>query len=989
MPSQTALQVAVSAGHTDIVQLILETAEPSGADKIISNHEGENGEAPLHVAARCGSADIMQVLIVHGANLGLVDGRGRTCLHCASQAGEVSCLALALDSCADEYLLEVPSHNDGFTPLHAAVRANKTECVKLLLRAGADVTAETADGSNIYNLASKGRVSEKITKLLLEYDVSEGDSHYDSYDEDDDDSSLGGEDDMFRGLNKYTVGGCLVSPAKQPPTNPMYSNGSPFAVGGLVSPAHQPLSHHVKHYNETSQLYAEAAAPLHSPFAGGAASSPIAGSSRHFDWGGNTLRTLSPHQSRVRFDTPYCRAEYDGGCYNYADGEGFGHGGEMWKIYVTHDGHPYFYNINQDSSSWEDPRSTDAKSQMIHPSQSLSPHESPIIMSSANETAVRNFSVQNHDRQTQPLSATQLQPPGAPMPSAYHDAGTVANEKPGNHSEQTSDIPVLNDHLRMSQHNSSSSSITRTATNNPVVGETEQQQGNNAKPLSPAAQHSSLGPKRDEQEADPKTMLLSQIKLQNPVLSSTPRSSMESRETDPKNMLLAEIKGCAIPPQPSTSAIEGRDTDPKSILLSQIKSRSVQNTAPNVLSKDESTATTNKLGKIVAESLNEKETPPNKLKNMLMEDEAVKKFVRMASVGVPVQAIAHKMKQEGVDTAKIEIFKKLHGLRPSVSELPLPPPSKTPAASSSKRQTYANVSKEELMKDAALSKYMKMKAVGVPLMAIVTKMSQDGIDKEKIHMFSVAFGLKTASAASPKPFPMPPIQSERRRASKAMQKIHWTTVAEERLQNSLWASNSDEEDKIKDSEIEKLESLFSASPIKERGAGGPKKIAVAKNDTKTKKPTSFIEAKRANNICISLAQFRAFPNFDKLCEAVVSLDGEHLNVEKLQNMQLLLPKPEELHSLERYNGQTDGFGRAELFFISVMKIPRFSQKLAAFIFTLQFDELAQSLLSLLDLLAKACAEVVESTKLAGILRRLLAIGNLMNESSGKPQAKGM
>eukprot|EP00956_Cyclotella_meneghiniana_P045214 scaffold359150_cov83-Cyclotella_meneghiniana.AAC.1 len=81
---QTALQVAVSSGHAKIVKLLLDTAEPSGADRLISNHEDDNGEAPIHVASRCGSVKIMELLLTHGAQLGLVDRRGRTCLHCAA-----------------------------------------------------------------------------------------------------------------------------------------------------------------------------------------------------------------------------------------------------------------------------------------------------------------------------------------------------------------------------------------------------------------------------------------------------------------------------------------------------------------------------------------------------------------------------------------------------------------------------------------------------------------------------------------------------------------------------------------------------------------------------------------------------------------------------------------------------------------------------------------------------------------------------------------
>ena len=142
-----------------------------------------------------------------------------------------------------------------------------------------------------------------------------------------------------------------------------------------------------------------------------------------------------------------------------------------------------------------------------------------------------------------------------------------------------------------------------------------------------------------------------------------------------------------------------------------------------------------------------------------------------------------------------------------------------------------------------------------------------------------------------------------------------------------------------------------------------------------------------------MAQFRAFSSFDELCQAVATLDGTHLNVEKLTNMMGLLPTPEETNSLKRFNDNeksgSDGLGRAELFFLSVMKIPRFTQKLEVFQYTLQFDDQVQSLTSSLQALGRACDEVVCSKKLASILRRLLQIGNLMNASTGKPEAKGI
>ena len=296
---QTALQVAVSSGHVSLVKLILDAAEESGADRIIVNHEeSERGEAPIHVASRCGSVEIFELLVEHGANLGLIDGRGRTCLHCASQSGEEECLLFVLENGADEYI-EVLTH-EGYTALHTAIRANKTGCVKILLQGGADVSAEAANGSNVYNLASKQR-SERIMKLLLEYDVSEGESNYDSYG--DEDSS---EDDMFRGLNKYNV---------SPPTNPNYS---PYTVSGgsLVSPAIQSSMH--LNLSKSPVYTGNNNASL-----GRIDHSPIVGVNHRLSALNSNVGLSSPQQyHHVRFDTPHFDSEEEVEFY---------HKGDLWR----------------------------------------------------------------------------------------------------------------------------------------------------------------------------------------------------------------------------------------------------------------------------------------------------------------------------------------------------------------------------------------------------------------------------------------------------------------------------------------------------------------------------------------------------------------------------------------------------------------------------------------------------------------------------------
>ena len=337
---------------------------------------------------------------------------------------------------------------------------------------------------------------------------------------------------------------------------------------------------------------------------------------------------------------------------------------------------------------------------------------------------------------------------------------------------------------------------------------------------------------------------------------------------------------------------------------------------------------------------------------------------------VPPEAVVHKMKQDSMDQEKIDLFKEFHGL---IAKM-------VPQLAAPKQQQEIIPSKDELMNDIVLTKYVKMTKVGVPPPAVVSKMKQESVPAEKIHMFNLAFGL--VKVRSPKRSPIPPPRN-RRRSSVALAKIHWNTVDTSKIKNSVWSSNEDSE--LDEADIAKLESLFATVQTNRAAAAGRK--AAAKKDTKKK--ASLIEPKRANNIAISLAQYRSFENFDAIVNAVVTLDGQNLNAEKLQNMQALLPTKDEMTHLEKYGSQTDGLGRAELFFLAIMKAPRFPLKLASFKFSLQFDDFTKTLSSNLHLLSTACDEVMNSKKLVVILRRFLAIGNVMNESAGKPIASGI
>jgi hypothetical protein len=160
---------------------------------VIVNHTDAHGEAPIHVACRCGSLSILNLLILHGANIGVVDARGRTCLHLASQQGHISCLLCVIEAGADEFL-EV-REDEGWKCLDLAIRANKMECVQVLLQTGAKVSSDAIE------LASK---KPKIFKFLLEYTADDTDGSIESHEDESSSSSVESRSGtIFSGLNTY------------------------------------------------------------------------------------------------------------------------------------------------------------------------------------------------------------------------------------------------------------------------------------------------------------------------------------------------------------------------------------------------------------------------------------------------------------------------------------------------------------------------------------------------------------------------------------------------------------------------------------------------------------------------------------------------------------------------------------------------------------------------------------------------------------------
>lgn len=127
----TALTVAIKLHRPQVALLLLD----SGAD-VNLRPKSKNGVAPLHVAARNGDLEALNLLLSRGAEPDIRDSRGDTPLMTGARYAPIveALLAKGADVNARD--------DDGSTPLMSAV--SSVESLRVLISHGADVNARDA-----------------------------------------------------------------------------------------------------------------------------------------------------------------------------------------------------------------------------------------------------------------------------------------------------------------------------------------------------------------------------------------------------------------------------------------------------------------------------------------------------------------------------------------------------------------------------------------------------------------------------------------------------------------------------------------------------------------------------------------------------------------------------------------------------------------------------------------------------------------------------
>ena len=163
---------AVINNNKSVVQSLLASDSDAGV-----NAQDVNKNTPLHLAARLGSKDMCQLLVVEGADPLLKNKHGNTALHVAVAHNHKSIVELFLARCVDVMLR---GYNE-WTPLHMCAKAGQCimqnaqqvscDVATLLLENEAELEALGANDESVLHVAIQHE-NNKLCQLLLTRGIS-------------------------------------------------------------------------------------------------------------------------------------------------------------------------------------------------------------------------------------------------------------------------------------------------------------------------------------------------------------------------------------------------------------------------------------------------------------------------------------------------------------------------------------------------------------------------------------------------------------------------------------------------------------------------------------------------------------------------------------------------------------------------------------------------------------------------------------------------
>lgn len=211
--------------------------------------------------------------------------------------------------------------------------------------------------------------------------------------------------------------------------------------------------------------------------------------------------------------------------------------------------------------------------------------------------------------------------------------------------------------------------------------------------------------------------------------------------------------------------------------------------------------------------------------------------------------------------------------------------------------------------------------------------------------------------------------------------LFWTRVPVNVVSSTVWMKLNDSH---ADFDKDEMEWMFRKNPVDASKKQDEKKKDAAKDAQPQQ--VLLLDPKRQQNVSIAIARFRM--SADDIKTAIYSLDSSRLTSEVLNVLISISPTLEEIDLLKNYDGDMKLLGNVEKFFLELLTIPRYTQRIKCIRYKFQFENRVLETQAQLDTLVAATDQIADSDKLRRVLEHILAIGNYLNGSTPRGGAYG-
>ena len=485
---------------------------------------------------------------------------------------------------------------------------------------------------------------------------------------------------------------------------------------------------------------------------------------------------------------------------------------------------------------------------------------------------------------------------------------------------------------------------------------------NGEEPVSPISEVSAATSALDQAKIEKKYQLMLKMKVPKEAV----RGKMEQDGVEPA--IIAKILGEGGPqsdaPSSTGSGLSPEDEKKASVYRRMLKMMVPPEAVAHKMKKDgiDQKIVSAVLGSGSSGETGDKALPAAAPSLTIPEQAAAQKYQKMIKMNVPKEAVEHKMKKDGIDAKIIAFVLGQSSANVSTS---------TSGPSKKKKAAPSGLSSAE---ESIASTYRKMVKMNIPKDAVQQKMMMDGVS-EKIMSSVLGKSKKNTGTNNTK-------------KGGFGAGFHWNAIDDDvSIVGSVWskAKTSSEvgvSDTALDIAISKHVEAFQKKP--------ENSVQTRKNTKKAgqanREMAHLITGNRKQNVAITLKAFNDY-TFKELAQTIEFLDPcGKIKGDRALFLKDLLPTPAEVKVIQSYTGSADRLDTTEKWFREIVHVKRIEEKVQVMRTIETFKMDAILLGKSFQLLTDVCNQVMSSDRLPDLLDMVRQIGNRMNQGRGDDAA---